>query len=243
MVARSLGEQPHALVPHATVGEPGAPQKRHGKAVAARNFSAHVDNPWYPLKRGTVWRYRGSEGKDRTSNVVRVTHRTKRIKGVPCVVVRDRVYTNGHLSESTLDYFTQDGRGTVWYFGEATRELDRHGRTTSREGSWQTGRHGAKPGIIMPAHPRVGFSARQEYRKGHAEDHFKILSKHKSVKVPYGRFHRRAMLTREWTPLEPGVIDHKYYVQGIGTVKEQQVAGSKPAQAEVTQLVSFTPGA
>jgi hypothetical protein len=50
------------------------------------------------------------------------------------------------------------------------------------------------------------------------------------------------MLTEEKTPLEPGVVDHKYYVQGIGTVKEQQVAGAQPGQAEETQLVSFQPG-
>jgi hypothetical protein len=50
------------------------------------------------------------------------------------------------------------------------------------------------------------------------------------------------MLTEETTPLEPKVVDHKYYVQGIGTVKEQQVAGARPGQGEETQLVSFTPG-
>ena len=35
----------------------------------------------------------------------------------------------------------------------------------------------------------------------------------------------RALLTEEWTPLEPGVLDHKYYVRGIGTVLEQTVKG------------------
>src|SRR4051812_29309175 len=90
----------------------------HG-AVAARHFSAHVDNPWYPLKPGTVWHYRGREGKKHTTNVVRVTHRRKTIQGAPCVVVRDQVFTEGRLTESTTDWFSQDGRGTVWYFGEA----------------------------------------------------------------------------------------------------------------------------
>ena len=50
------------------------------------------------------------------------------------------------------------------------------------------------------------------------------------------------MLTEETTPLEPGIVDHKYYVQGIGTVKEQQVAGAPPGQGEVGTLVSFAPG-
>lgn len=33
------------------------------------------------------------------------------------------------------------------------------------------------------------------------------------------------MLTRVWTPLERGALDHKYYVRGIGTVREVSVRG------------------
>ena len=36
-----------------------------------------------------------------------------------------------------------------------------------------------------------------------------------------------AMKTREWTPLEPGAIDFKYYLRGVGTVKEQAKDGSE----------------
>jgi hypothetical protein len=32
---------------------------------------------------------------------------------------------------------------------------------------------------------------------------------------------RRALLTKEWTPLEPGAVDHKLYVRGVGMVKEE----------------------
>jgi hypothetical protein len=52
-----------------------------------------------------------------------------------------------------------------------------------------------------------------------AEDHFEILSVGEHVKVP-SVTSDRALLTKEWTPLEPGVIDRKYYVRGIGTVLE-----------------------
>ena len=47
------------------------------------------------------------------------------------------------------------------------------------------------------------------------------------------------MLTKEWTPLEPGTIDHKYYVRGIGTVLEQTVKGG----VERNELVSVRHGA
>jgi predicted small secreted protein len=219
----------------ATAGA-GAPAKPQAKAVAARHFSAHVDNPWFPLKPGTIYRFRGEEDGTPTRDVVRVTHRTKLIQGVHARVVRDRVYKHGRVVEDTRDWFAQDSKGTVWYFGEDTRELDRHGHTTTTEGSWQSGRHGARRGVIMPAHPRVGYSAAQEHFKGHAEDHFKVIRKHASVTVPYGRFRHRAVVTREWTPLEPGVVDHKLYVRGIGMVKENTVKGGD----EVGRLVSIS---
>jgi hypothetical protein len=183
-----------------------------------------------------VWRYRGEEGKTPQSNTVRVLRRTKLIAGVRCRVVHDQVFKHGRVVEDTHDWFAQDSHGTVWYYGERTRELDRNGHVTSREGSWRAGLHGAKPGIIMPAHPRVGFSARQEYYKGHAEDHFKIIRRRVSVNVPYRHFRKRALLTREWTPLEPGVIDHKYYVRGLGEVAEVTVKGGH----EVGKLVSIS---
>src|SRR5437762_998171 len=98
-----------------------------------------------------------------------------------------------------------------------------------------TGVHAAQAGVFMPAHPRIGFSARQEYYKGHAEDHFRVLSLSARVTTP-GASSSHAVLTKEWTPLEPGVIDHKYYVRGIGTVLEQTVKGGD----ERNELVRIT---
>jgi hypothetical protein len=195
-----------------------------GATPRPSSFSARVDNPWFPLKPGTTYVYRGEKDRQPARDVLTVTHRTKRIDGVPCVVVQDRLYLRGRLEERTTDWYTQDKRGNVWYFGEQTAELDRHGHVTTTEGTWQAGRSGAKPGIYMPAHPIVGRSGRQEFYKGHAQDHFQVVSLHAKVKVPYASS-RHALLTREWTPLEPRVMDHKFYVRGIGTVLEQTVRG------------------
>jgi hypothetical protein len=142
------------------------------------------------------------------------------------VAVDDRLYLNGRLAERTTDWYAQDAAGNVWYFGEATAELDHSGRVTSREGSWRAGVDGARPGIVMPAHPRVGRSFRQELYRGHAEDRFQVLSLAASVHVPY-MSSRRALLTKEWTPLEPDVVDHKVYVRGIGMVSERTVKGGR----------------
>ena len=153
-----------------------------------------------------------------------VTHRTAVIDGAPCVVIENRLYLRGSLGERTTDWYSQDRLGNVWYFGESTAELDKNGHVTSTEGTWQAGRDGARPGIFMPADPTVGQSGRQEFYIGHAEDHFKVISLHANVQVPYVTS-KNALLTEEWTPLEPGVIDHKYYVRGIGNVLERTVKG------------------
>ena len=200
-------------------------------------FSARVTNPWYPLKPGSVYVYRGVKDGQPSREVMTVTRRTKTIDGAPCVLVSDLLYLRGRLEERTTDFYTQDAKGNVWYFGENTAELDRQGHVKNRSGSWRAGVNGAKPGIFMFAHPRVGQSARQEYYKGQAEDHFQVLKLGQHVSVPFRSF-RDALLTKEWTPLEPGVIDHKYYVRGVGTVLERTAKGP----LERNELVSFRRG-
>ena len=200
-------------------------------------FSARVTNPWYPLLRGSTWIYRGVKDGEHSREVMTVTHRTKTIEGAPCVVVSDLLYLRGRLEERTEDYYTQDSHGRVWYFGENTAELDRKGRVKDTSGSWLAGRDGAKAGIFMFTNPRPGQSARQEYLKGEAEDHFQVLQLGAAVAVPF-TMARHALLTKEWTPLEPGVIDHKFYVRGIGTVLERTAKGP----LERNELVSFRRG-
>ena len=208
-----------------------------GVGATGSGFSARVDNPWFPLKPGTTYVYRGVKDGQPSRDVVTVTHKTKTIAGAPCVVVEDRLYLRGRLEERTTDWYTQDKSGNVWYFGESTAELDKKGHVTSTEGTWQAGRNGAKPGIYMPADPTVGQSGRQEFYEHHAEDHFEVLSLHANVRAPYVTS-KNALLTKEWTPLEPGVIDHKYYVRGLGNVLEQTVKGG----AERNVLVSVRRG-
>ena len=186
------------------------------------SFSARVDNPWFPLLRGTRWIYTGVKDGKRTRDVVTATDRTKTIEGVPCVAVRDRLYMRGRLEERTTDWYSQDSHGNVWYFGENTAELDRHGHVTSTEGTWKAGVDGATAGIYIPGRPRLGQTGRQEVLKGHAEDHFEVIGVFGTV-APRGK--ANTLLTKEWTPLEPGVVDHKMYVRGIGTVLEQSQRG------------------
>jgi hypothetical protein len=190
------------------------------------NFVATIDNPWLPFKPGAVLTYQGTKDGKKAKDVTAVTHRTEVVAGVTCVVVDDKLWLNGRLEETTLDYYVQDRAGNVWYFGEDTQELDANGNITSKEGSWRTGVDGAVPGIFMEADPVVGHAFQQEYLKGQAEDHFEVMSLTASVTVPAGTYDG-ALLTKEWTPLEPDVLDHKWYVRDIGEVRELAVKGPK----------------
>jgi hypothetical protein len=194
-------------------------------ALGGGHFTAHVTNPYFPARPGMRWVYTGVDSGHRLRDVVRVSRHVEMVNGVPCATVRDRVYLNGRLAEDTIDWFSQDARGTVWYFGEATKELDRHGRVKSTEGSWRAGVDGARQGIVMPRRPRAGQVFQQEHFKGHAEDRFKVVS-----------VRRHVVRTREWTPLEPGVIDGKWYRRGVGMIREQSIKGGQ----DRADLVSFT---
>jgi hypothetical protein len=203
--------------------------------AADPGFTARVTNAYYPLLAGMRWEYRGVKDGRPLRDVVVVTKRIERVGDVPCAAVLDRGYVDGRLAESTIDWFAQDGKGTVWYFGEATQEVDRHGRVTSTEGSWRAGVDGARAGVFMPAHPHVGQSFAQEHYPGHAEDRFKVVSRKATIGVPFGTFRGRALMTEEWTALEPGVRDAKWYVKGIGQVREATLKGGD----ERAELVSF----
>ena len=232
MATAAAGTSAGSASPILSGAGPGWP-----KRLQASDFVRRVDNPYFPLRPGSLYRYRGVKEGERMVDIVRVAHGTKRILGVRTTVVHDTALVHGRPVEETFDYYAQDRHGNVWYFGEDTMELNSQGKVISREGSFRAGRNGARAGLFFPGQPRVGMSARQEFFKGHAEDHFKILDLHAAVSVPYVTTDR-ALRTGEWTPLEPGVVDNKYYLRGVGTVREVAVKGP----TERLNLISFRRG-
>jgi hypothetical protein len=185
-------------------------QKAYTPHINPSEFTTKVDNEYFPMEPGTTFLYEGGTEHSEMS----VTFETKKVMGVECVVVDHREWEGDMLIERTYDWFAQDKEGTVWYFGEDTKEYD-NGEVVSTKGSWEAGVDGAKPGIIMPSDPKVGHSYHQEYYPGEAMDMARVLSFDASVKVPYGSFDE-VLETREWTPLQPGFSEKKYYVRGVG---------------------------
>ncbi len=202
----------------------------------ASDFVAQVDNKYFPLVPGTTYRYQGTEDDLPAVDKVAVTSMTKTILGVQATVVLDRVTVNGEPSEKTFDWYAQDKNGNVWYLGEdAFDYVD--GRWVKAPDSWEAGVDGAQAGIIMEANPQVGDVYRQEYYPGHAEDVAEVLSLDATIAVPYGSFDH-VLQTKEWTPLEHGVVDNKYYAAGVGEVAEYTVKGG----TDFLELVSVTVG-
>src|ERR687897_1301279 len=184
--------------------------KSYNPHINPSDFTTTIDNEYFPMKPGTTFLYEGgTEHSEMT-----VTHDTKKVMGVECVVVEDIEWEGDMLIERTYDWFAQDKEGTVWYFGEDTKEYE-NGKVVSTKGSWEAGVDGAKPGIVMQADPKVGQSYYQEHYPGEAMDMARVLDSNSSVTVPYGSFDH-VLETKEWTPLQPGFSEKKYYVRGVG---------------------------
>ncbi len=185
-----------------------------------------IDNKYFPLKPGTTFIYKGTKEGDPTRDTFEITNKVKVIAGVTTREIHDSLFTKGVLTESTQDWFAQDDKGNVWYFGEFTTDFSNGG---SHEGSWQAGVKGAKAGIIMEAQPKVGDTYNQELAKGVAEDKASVLSLDDKVCVTYGCF-THVLKTKEFTPLEPGKVENKFYAQNIGNIKALSVKGESEEQ-------------
>jgi len=204
-------------------------------------------NPYFPLGIGNRWEYRSAEETD----VVQVLNRTKLIDDVRCIVVRDEVSADGVLTEGTNDWYAQAKDGNVWYCGEETATFEtfkgdrpKKPELVSIDGSFKADRDGDKPGIIFLANPTPGQFYIEEESLGNAEDATQILA----VDYSYGKnpkldrlvppklaqllCKKNCVVTSNFSPLEPDVIEHKYYAPGIGVFLE-----TAPQTGEVVRLV------
>lgn len=182
-----------------------------------------VDNPFMPLDPGTTWIYEG-ETEDGFEHIeVVVLPETRQVWGVECTVVRDTVTLDGVLVEDTYDWYAQDADGNVWYMGEEVENYE-DGELVDTAGSWEAGVDGALPGVVMWGEPTLGDPYRQEYYAGEAEDFGQVVRLDGEAEVPWGTF-TDLLVTREWTPLEAGFAENKYYAAGIGLVLEEIVEG------------------
>ena len=185
------------------------------------NFQSKIDHPYFPLVPGTAFHYMEKAGGETSENDVTVTHDTKTIMGVKCVVVHDKLSQKGRVTEDTYDWYAQDKEGNVWYFGEATKEF-KEGGAVDTAGSWEAGVNG-EPGMIMPANPKPGEPYRQEYSPNNAEDMGQVASVDETITVPAGTY-KNCVTTKDWSLLEPG-SENKWYAKGVGVVQAKSTIG------------------
>jgi hypothetical protein len=221
-----------ALVACGLAGASAASTVGYHPRIDPAKFSDRVTNRYFSVVPGTVRRYVGVRDGRPTAHLFTVTHQTKTVMGVKCVVVKDVVTQNGSLVEKTTDWYSQDSVGNVWYFGEDTAEYQ-NGVVTTTAGTWEAGIDKAQPGIVMPAHAKLGVTYRQEYRPGVALDMATILSVNGTVTVPAGTFHK-VIVTFDKNPLDPSKKERKWYAPGAGFVKAVLSGGG---HVEVTQQV------
>lgn len=235
-----------AVLPLLVAGCGSAPQKSPPTGVDGLEIptpSAHpgdfvegIDNPYLPLRPGSRWVYK-SRNLDLETTTVTVTGDTREVQGVTTTVVHDVVKdAEGTVVEETFDWFAQDRAGNVWRFGEDTTSYDARGRP-DHSGSWEAGVDGAQAGVAMLASPRIGDGYQQESAPGRAEDRTEVLATDESVNVEFDSF-TEVLLTEDTTPLEPGLVERRYYAPGVGLVLDQIVLGG----SERIELVSYDGG-
>jgi hypothetical protein len=214
------------------------PQGAEHVELDPADFTTEIDNRYWPMAVDSRWVYRETDSEGTVQRVVvTVTDRTKRIaNGIEAVVVHDAVTENGVPTEVTDDWYAQDAVGNVWYLGENTTEYE-NGKPVSKSGSFEAGVDGAEPGIAVPANPQPGMTYRQEYYEGQAEDLGEVIALGEQAEVPAGHY-EDVLMTRDTNPLEPKVLEFKFYAPGVGPVLATTVSGGSDRE----ELVSFRSG-
>jgi hypothetical protein len=198
------------------------PDPSYQPSIVPSDFTNVVDNPLFPLPVGAVWVY---EAPDEVITVT-VTSDAKTVMGIDVVVVHDEVKTSGgELIEDTRDWYAQHSDGSVWYFGEDTAEYS-GGQVVTTKGSWEAGKDGAQPGVIMKAAPAVGDVYRQEYYACEAEDMGEVLESGASVTVPAGSY-TGCVRIRDFSPLDPTANEIKTFCPGVGVAAVEDVVSGK----------------
>jgi hypothetical protein len=224
------GSTPDSTAPVIDPGDGG----HYAPRIDAADFVATIDNPYMPLPVGARWTYEGVADGEAEEGVVVVTDQRREILGISAVVVRDTVSVAGEVTEDTYDWLAQDRDGNVWYLGEDTKEYE-GGQVSSTKGSWEAGVDGALPGILMPAHPQAGQAYRQEFYAGQAEDLAEVTQVDATRATDLGDYDN-VVVTKEWNPLDPDVVENKYYAPGVGVIAEETLTGGD----DTSQLTGVT---
>jgi hypothetical protein len=182
--------------------------------VDKKDFASSGSNAFFRLEPGhTLVLAKGSERL-----VITVLEETRLVDGVETRVVEERESKGGRLVEVSRNFFAFNRADQgVYYFGEEV-DIYKNGRIAAHEGAWESGKNGARFGLMMPGRPEVGARFYQEVAPGVAMDRAEIVALDASLKTPAGEF-KGCLKTAETSPLEGGK-EYKLYAPGIGLIKD-----------------------
>jgi hypothetical protein len=208
--------------------------------------SEAITNPWWTLPAGSNFLYFAQDGEDCVWNLVEVEKATTSnfegvYSGTKARIVLDRgwvdegceygtapeafsdVWKNLDPEEVTYDWYAQDSEKNIWYMGEHTFD------GVDFAGSFVAGCDGAEAGIVLLGNPSKGDFYQQEFYEDEAEDWGKVVNF-----VPTDG--PVCMKTKEWTPLEPGAVEHKWYCSD-GMVGELSLIEELKGKTVIVELV------
>jgi hypothetical protein len=188
-------------------------------ALDKSKFTTKVTHPLVPLASVPFTAFRGTDTGSKTRGTNQLLKRTTVVAGVGVAILENKEYEDGKLVEHTFDYFAQRrSDGSVWYFGERVQNFE-NGKV-NHEGQWLAGKGKNKPGIYMPAKPKVGQVFQQERAPGVAEDRSTILASGITRKTGAGTF-KDCIKVKDYSPIDK-LSEFKYYCPGVGLVHEDE---------------------
>lgn len=220
-----------------------------------------IDNQYWPQVPGTIFIYKAETPDGCEWSKVTVTNDTKDITvpGQDMITVRvveDFEYededcdgiVDSELKEKTFDWYGQDVDNNIWYFGEDTFNCEGEGNCELGGGTWEAGKDGALPGIIMLGDPDSGERYRQEVAEDVAEDWAKVMNLNGQPKLrlddalPPGTWDN-CLVTKEWSDLSPGSVEQKTYCPDAGGLVLVEEHSGKLVRFELTGEAAASAGA
>ncbi|MFN8503114.1 hypothetical protein [Kouleothrix sp.] len=193
-----------------------------------------ISNPLYPIALTRYTIALGTEGGDPSRTEITLLPGTRVIawngQQTEVRVVQFMAMVGGRLVEVAYDYFAQADDGSVYYMGEDVTNY-RDGKVADHGGSWQAGKDGAPPALIMPARPSVGQVFNPENLPGVVFETDKVLSLGQKTTTPAGPIDNGVFVEET---LMDGSVEHKIYAANFGIVEEQ-------ASDELSHLVLYAP--
>lgn len=176
-------------------------------------------NDYFILKPGYQLALQGDEDGKKVVLTTTVLNETKIIDGFETRVVEERESKEGKLVEVSRNYFALDKENNdIYYFGEAV-DIYKDSKIVGHEGAWESGKEGAKFGLMIPGKIEVGKKHYQEIAPNVAMDRAEIVSNSETLETPAGKF-ENCLKIEETTPLEPGAKGYKIYAPGVGLIKD-----------------------